>query len=110
MKIKTKLLSMILTILLIFSIGMPVYASSSLENDSYLAEISESASAHTYDIDAASEEHLKGFDLENQENENNTQGEASSQGSNAPFFIGAIISVLLFIGVALYCKFNGNKN
>jgi len=31
------------------------------------------------------------------------------QNSNTPFFIGALISVLIFLGVALYCKAKGNK-
>lgn len=27
--------------------------------------------------------------------------------SNTPYFVGAVIAVIIFIGVALYCKFNG---
>ena len=30
--------------------------------------------------------------------------------SNTPYFIGAVIAVVVFIGVALYCKFKGNGN
>ena len=29
--------------------------------------------------------------------------------SNTPYFVGAVIAVLLFIGVAIYCKKHGNK-
>lgn len=28
--------------------------------------------------------------------------------NNTPYFVGAVIAVIVFIGVALYCKFNGN--
>jgi uncharacterized membrane protein len=28
---------------------------------------------------------------------------------NTPYFIGAVIAVLVFLGVAFYCKTNGNK-
>jgi len=31
------------------------------------------------------------------------------QNNNTPYFIGAGIAVLLFIGVALYCRANGNR-
>lgn len=33
----------------------------------------------------------------------------NAQNSNAPFFTGAIIAVLAFIGVAVFCKIKGNK-
>ena len=31
-------------------------------------------------------------------------------GGNTPYFIGAGIAVLVFVGVAFYCKHNGNKH
>ena len=34
---------------------------------------------------------------------------AEPQSGNTPYFIGAGIAVLVFIGVAFYCKTNGNK-
>ena len=34
---------------------------------------------------------------------------AEPQSGNTPYFIGACIAVLVFIGVAFYCKTNGNK-
>jgi len=33
----------------------------------------------------------------------------ASKNTNTPYFIGAGIAVLLFIGVALYCRANGNR-
>ncbi len=34
---------------------------------------------------------------------------ATPESGNTPYFIGAAIAVLVFIGVAFYCKSNGNK-
>lgn len=34
---------------------------------------------------------------------------APSKNNNTPFFMGAGIAVLMFVGVALYCKKNGHK-
>ena len=33
----------------------------------------------------------------------------TQRSSNTPYFIGAGIAILLFIGVAIYCKKHGNK-
>lgn len=33
----------------------------------------------------------------------------AARGSNTPYFVGAVIAVLVLIGVALYCKYNGRK-
>lgn len=40
------------------------------------------------------------------------QAEAASarESGNTPYYAGAVFAVLLFIGVALYCKFKGNGN
>lgn len=32
-----------------------------------------------------------------------------ARSSNTPFFVGAVLAVLMFVGVALYCKAKGNK-
>ena len=34
---------------------------------------------------------------------------APARSSNSPFFVGAVLAALMFIGVALYCKAKGNK-
>jgi len=38
-----------------------------------------------------------------------TVSSAPKRNGNTPYFIGAGIAVLVFTGVALYCKNNGNK-
>ena len=37
------------------------------------------------------------------------ESSAAPESGNTPYFIGAAIAVLVFIGVAFYCKSNGNK-
>lgn len=44
---------------------------------------------------------------DNREDTQPQKAPSSNKGSNTPYFVGAVIAVLVFIGVALYCKFNG---
>lgn len=43
-----------------------------------------------------------------QENPTDTP-QAPTRGSNTPYFVGAGIAVIVFIGVAAFCKFKGNR-
>lgn len=47
-----------------------------------------------------------GLEEESQE-EQQTQP-VRKESNNTPYFVGAVIAVIVFIGVALYCKFNGD--
>lgn len=47
---------------------------------------------------------------EDAEIQDNQEEALAPRSSNTPYFIGAVIAVLVLIGVALYCKFNGNGN
>jgi hypothetical protein len=50
-----------------------------------------------------------GETAEDEIQEENQQPDVKKDG-NTPYFVGAIIAVLVFIGVVLYCKFNGGGN
>ena len=95
---KTKAFALLLTLLLVFTVSMAVSAETMPSGETAIVQV----------------------------NEVSGQGEALSQAgesgeddalavpeppksTNTPYFIGAGIAVLVFIGVAFYCKYNGNK-
>lgn len=45
--------------------------------------------------------------LEEESQEEQQPQPARKKSNNTPYFVGAVIAVIVFIGVALYCKFNG---
>lgn len=99
MKIKTPLLSLLLALLIIFSISMEVSA----------AQITGDEERNITDISA-----VQGESPSVPEAQDGLEFDAESaytpqKSNNAPFFIGAVIAVLMFAGVALYCNKNGNK-
>lgn len=104
---KRKTITLLLTLLLIFSVSMAVSAAPSQSGET--AGISQSENA-VMDMSAVQGEAPDGPQArdgaENAEEEAQT---APRKNNNTPFFIGAGIAVLMFAGVAVYCKTNGNK-
>lgn len=43
------------------------------------------------------------------EQDNQAEEAPNRRNSNTPYFVGAVIAVMILIGVALYCRFNGRK-
>ena len=116
MKNRTELLSLLLTLLLIFTAGISVYASPAPDTNGQAASeaiISQLPTTDNSDVrdDSPAQPEEDAIETPAEENESETvTASTSPKSSNTPFFIGAVIAVILFIGVAMYCKFNGNKS
>jgi len=88
---KTRFFAILLALSLIFSISMAVYAS----DDSHEGAPEIIAPEGDYAPDTE---------------EDGAAATTPARSSNTPLFVGAGIAVLMFIGVAIYCKTHGNKN
>ena len=119
---KKKALSLLFALLLLFSIGMAVSASpvpnaagetpaiSQAETAAPASDDLENPGADSSAVQGVSPTGPEATDGEEQAAEETQTDSAPQKSNNTPFFIGAGIAVLLFIGVALYCKANGNKS
>lgn len=123
MKTIKSVFSLLLTIALVFTIGTVAFASSESAAPPESQMVTEDAVSETYDGYAA--EPLESvIDITPPDEEDNTQPgdiadiqqpEAAdemapqSSGSNTPYLVGAVLALALFVGVALFCKFKGNR-
>jgi len=90
---KTRFLTLLLTLLLVFAVSMAVSASADTDGENAVSLENGSGSLIMPDIEEASA----------------AETAPPKQSGNAPLFIGAGFAVLMFIGVALYCRTKGNK-
>ena len=88
----TKLLALVLTITLVFALGISVHASADVGGEITQSQVSAEAYYPTIEEESAA-----------------VAAPTQTRSSNTPFFIGALLAVLMFAGVALYCKARGNK-
>jgi hypothetical protein len=88
-----KVISLVFALVLIFALGMAVSAET----------------APVGELPAASTQGEALIEEESALEEEHPAEPARSRSGNTPLFIGAGIAALLFIGVALYCRANGNK-
>jgi len=122
MKKKASLITLLLALMLVFSVSMAVSASavpntagenpaiSQTETAALAFDAVESAEVDIPTIQGDSPSGPEAPDGEEQAAEETQADSVPQKSNNTPFFIGAGIAVLLFIGVALYCKANGNKS
>jgi len=118
---KKKAISLLFALLLLFSIGMAVSASpvpntagettaiSQSETVAPASDDLENPGADSSAVQGVSPSGPEAPDGEEQAAEETQTDSAPQKSNNTPFFIGAGIAVLLFIGVALYCKANCYK-
>ena len=121
MKKKASLITLLLALMLVFSVSMAVSASpvpnaagettaiSQAETVAPASDDLENPGADSSAVQGVSPTGPEAPDGEQAAEETQTDS-APQKSNNTPFFIGAGIAVLLFIGVALYCKANGNKS
>jgi len=87
-----KLLALVLTITLLFALGISVYASADAGGEIALPQENSEAYYPAVEEESAA-----------------VAAPTQTRSSNAPFFIGALLAVIMFAGVALYCKAKGNR-
>ena len=100
-------ISLVLALILLFSLSMAVSASTTITGRSAMPIIqmidrvnaSDQSEAPIQAADAAVEEIAEPESLP----------PPVTRSSNTPYFVGAGIAILVFIGVAFYCKNNGHK-
>lgn len=120
MKTKTSFITFLLALLLVLSFSMAVSASAvpdagetpviSLdESGAPASDTSEETETDAPSLQGETPSGPEAPDGEGQAAEETQTAPTPQKSGNTPFFIGAGIAVLLFIGVALYCKANGNK-
>lgn len=116
---KKKITTLMLALLLVFSISMVVSAASPQSGDAAGVLQSETVvpSSNRGESVSADSPAVQGETTNGPEARKEIESvaeeaqlaSASHKNNNTPFFIGAGIAVVLFIGVALYCRANGNK-
>ncbi len=102
MKQKRILAALVLTLVLVVSLSMAVYAQTMPATA--VGDTQADTQAITESTAEQGEAPAQPEEPEDAEPETTSPG-----GGNTPYFIGAGIAVLVFLGVAFYCKTNGNK-
>jgi len=105
---KTRFFTLLLTLLLVLSFSLVVSASAEMgEERTEGITVQGNGEVITWE---ASSVYIPGEDTPGVEEETAAIAAPSSRSGNTPFFIGAVLAVLLFVSVAVYCKVHGNKS
>lgn len=121
MKTAKSILSLVLCIVLMFSIGIVAFAdtpaapevnASQAQTQIEAAESTDSGESvqgelpTVIDMTPDDEDVAASPDVQQAEQQEQPAAEKSS---NTPYLVGAVLAVILFIGVAVFCKFKGNR-
>ena len=96
-----KLITFALALMLIFSLGMAVSAETAPVSGENISITHVDGVEAPEEGEAPAEDEIMPVEM--------PETPAPKKSGNSPYFIGAGIAVLVFIGVAFYCKTNGNK-
>lgn len=115
----------LLSLLLMFTMGITAFAADDALPPDMLdateSQVESLEEAIPMDGDIASDEELESvIDITPADKEETAPSAAAedkevqqtneeTRSSNAPYLIGAVIAVAAFIGVAIFCKFKGNR-
>jgi hypothetical protein len=94
---KTRFFTLVFILLLVLSVGMAVFASASPD---VIGETAKGIAISEGSGDA---------DISEVEEGSAAEAASTKTGGNTPLFIGAGLAVLMFAGVAVYCKTHGKK-
>ena len=95
MKVNKRIITAFLALAVIFCMSVPAFAETNTGEagtDGSVSMITESA---TYEDETSAPEDMT--------------PPVKGTNSNAPFFAGAVIAVLVFAGVAVFCRVKGNR-